>query len=112
MTAQAILPEIYADLQPFVDQGWAAPERRDRTEKRLTSSMEEIRAFYDAVVPRLGEILRYLDGFALNDMPGEQQCLLNLCYGIAEIRNAVEAFDQPDVVDGWDTRRYMVETII
>ena len=108
IASSATLPAEFAEFQDYVNAGWGEAKRVDRTEKRLTSTMDEIQAFYDAVVPRLIEILEYLDEFPIDDMPDQQQCLLNLCYGIAEIRNAVESFGQPDVIDGWDTRSFKI----
>ena len=61
------LPPQFADLEPFVD--WSLPTENTRLEKRLTSTMDEIRAFYDAFLPRATEALTYLNDFALNDMP-------------------------------------------
>jgi len=41
-----ILPGEFADLEPFV--GWSLPTENERYAKRLSSSMDELQAFYDA----------------------------------------------------------------
>ena len=109
VAAQGGLPEQFSKFQPLVDSGWAEPERRDRTEKRLTSDFAEIKDFYDTVVPRLHELLSYLDQFPLKQLSDEQARLLQVAFMVAEVRNAVESFGQPDVVDGWDTRRFFID---
>jgi hypothetical protein len=103
-----VLPAEFSGLQKYADDGWTDPIRAQRTEKRLASTIEEIRGFYDAVVPHLPRILDYLDTFPLDAMPEEQARLLHLAFSVAEVRNAVESFGQPDVVDGWETRRFVI----
>lgn len=39
----------------------ALESERARTEKKVTATMNEVRAFYDAMMPRIGEILDYLE---------------------------------------------------
>ena len=60
MTAQS-LPAPFAGLEPFID--WSLTRERERTEKREASTMEEVREFYDAVFPRMEEIVKHLDAF-------------------------------------------------
>jgi len=109
VSGQGPVPAQFAELQRWADTGWAEPQRNDRTEKRLTSTFAEIRDFYDAMLPRLGESLGWLDQFDLDALNDEQARLLQLTFMVGEVRNAVESFGQPDVVDGWDTRRFIVD---
>jgi len=102
------LPAEYAALQSYADAGWAANSRRDRTEKRLNSSMTKIQEFYDAVMPQLASILDYLESYPLKEMPGQQQNLLNLIYSVADVRNSVESFGEVAPDDCWDTRRLII----
>ncbi len=55
--SEAALPEAFEDLAPWLD--WALEPERARTAKKVASSMEELRAFYDAVMPRMEEIIAY-----------------------------------------------------
>ena len=43
------LPEEFADLERFTD--WCLPTEAERYAKRLTSTMAEMQAFYDAGMP-------------------------------------------------------------
>ncbi len=99
------LPPQFADLEPFVD--WSLPTENTRLEKRLTSTMDEIRAFYDAFLPRATEALTYLNDFALNDMPDAEQHLFRLTLSFIEAANAVEVFQQQAVVDGFPPERFL-----
>lgn len=47
MTAK--LPPEFSDLEPFSD--WCLPTEPQRYHKRLSSSMAEMQAFYDAITP-------------------------------------------------------------
>ena len=50
-TTMPAFPAAFADLEPFAD--WALETERERYAKRLSSSMDALQAFYDAVFPRL-----------------------------------------------------------
>lgn len=102
------LPAEFADLDKYLD--WALPTERARSRKRLTSSMEEIKAFYDDMLARIEPALEYLNTFPLDDMPEPQQNLLNLTLMLAEVANAVELFKtQPGVIDGFDPERFITD---
>ena len=100
------LPAQFADLDDMAVE-WALPTQTSRLEKRLSSSMEEIREFYDRLVPRLEQMLDYLDQFPLQAMPADAQHLLNLAFAAAMLAPAVEMFKQPAVVCGFDPRNFL-----
>jgi hypothetical protein len=99
------LPEPFADLEPFL--GWSLPTEKERQQKRVSSSMGAIQAFYDVILPRMHGIIDYLDQFPLNAMPADAQRLLDLTFSLAEIAPAVEQFKQPSVADGYDATRFV-----
>ena len=99
------LPTPFADLEPFL--AWSLTTEAERQRKRMTSSMAEIQAFYDAILPRMDAIIAYLDQFPLNAMPADAQRLLQLTFSLAEISAAVELFKQPSVADGYDAARFV-----
>jgi hypothetical protein len=100
------LPSEFSDLEQFAH--WALPTSVKRNRKRITSSMDEINAFYNALLPRLAEILAYLDQFSLEEMPQDAQRLLSLSLSLAEISMAVELFHEPTVTGGCDPARFVV----
>jgi hypothetical protein len=99
------LPDQFQQLEPFLP--WALATERERTAKRHASSIAEIRAFYDAMVSRLGEILTFLNEFSLEDVPADVNQLFFLTLSLAEVAPAVENFGQPGVVDGYDFSRFI-----
>ncbi len=101
-----LLPESFQDLEPFV-AAWSLATEKERNRKRLSSSMEEIQAFYEAILPRMERVIAYLNQFPLDAMPVDAQRLLYLTFSLAEVSTAVELFKQPSVVDGYDAARFV-----
>lgn len=95
------LPEAFESLKPLL-KDWGLSSTAERMAKRRTSSMGEIRAFYDTVYPQLDDALAYLDDIPYGrDMSDQDRNLLSLCLSLAEITTAVEWYGQPGVVDGY-----------
>lgn len=91
-----MLPEQFADLEPFAAT-WAIPDANDRYARRLASTMDELLAFYHAVVPRGEEVLSYLRQFDLDDMPDSVVNLMWLMGSLSAVSFAVDVFRQPTV---------------
>ena len=103
--SEHVLPEIFRDLEPFA--GWVLTTEKERNQKRLASTMAEMQAFYDALLPRMEAIIAYLNQFPLDAMPGDGARLLHLTFSLAEVSTAVELFKQPGVIDGYDASRFV-----
>lgn len=99
-----LLPAEFADLEPYLD--WALATERERTAKRLASSMDDIKAFYETMSPRLEAVVAYINGFPLDALPPEAELLLHLSLSLMEVANAVEMFHAPGVVNGFDVARF------
>ena len=84
------------------------PTSVERNRKRLASSMDEISALYNALLPRLEEILAYLDQFSLEEMPQDALRLLFLTLSLAEVSIGVELFHEPKVTGGCDPARFVM----
>src|SRR3954469_16850753 len=89
------LPEAYADLEPFAD--WALPTERERYDKRLASSMDELQAFYDAAFARLEGSVDYLKSVSLDDISDEDRNLLWVFESLVTVSFPVEVWHQPRV---------------
>ena len=98
----AVLPAGFADLERFAD--WCIASEPERYAKRLASSMEEIQAFYDALVPRAEAVLEYLDRYTLDDMPQEALQLMYLMYSLITVSFAVECWRATRVPDSGAAR--------
>ena len=107
------LPKPFTDLEPLVDV-WALETETQRNQQRLTSTMTQIQAFYDSMLPRMETVLTYLSQFSIkyqpeptDALPEEAQRLLYLSFAMAEVTTAVELYQQPGVPDGFDPRRFI-----
>jgi hypothetical protein len=91
------LPAEFSDLEPYAE--WSLATERERYAKRLSSTMDELQAFYDAAFPRLEDALAYLDALDINGLPDEARNLLNLLYSLVNASFPVEVWRQPRVPD-------------
>ena len=103
--AAPVLPTPFQDLEAYSD--WALATESERTAKRVSSPMSAIRAFYDALRPRLEACATYLDQFPLDDMPPDAQRLLWLTLSLMEVANAVELYKQPQLSNGFEIARFI-----
>ena len=99
------LPEPFADLEPCI--AWSLATEKERQRKRVSSAMTEIQTFYDTMLPRIDDVISYLDQFPFDAMPVDAQRLLYLTFSLAEVAPAVELFKQPSVADGYDAMRFV-----
>lgn len=106
MSATA-LPEGFADLERFVP-AWALATERERNARRLSSSIEEIRELYDAVLARFEALLAHLARFRLSELPPAEERLLQLALSLMEVAPAVEIYGSPDVPDAIEAGRFRI----
>ncbi len=91
------LPTAFSDLEPFAD--WVLPREADRYTKRLSSTMDELQAFYDAAFPRLEAASSYLREVRLAGISEEDRHLLWLFCSLVTVSFPVEVWRQPKVPD-------------
>ena len=92
-----ILPTEFGDLEPFAD--WSLESEAERYAKRLSSTLDELQAFYDAAFPRLEDAMAYVDQFEFTALPQSASRLLWLCYSLVNVSFPVEVWRQPRVPD-------------
>ncbi len=102
--AEVPLPEPFQSLEPF--SAWALATERERRAKRLSSSMEDIQAFYDALFPQLEAVVAYLDQFPLDQLPAEAQPLYYLTLSLVEVTSAVELYHNPHIFEAIEPTRF------
>jgi hypothetical protein len=96
--ADRVLPAEFSDLEPFV-KDWCLDSEPERYAKRLSSTMEEMQAFYDVIYPRGEAAIRYLEKFPLDALPEDAFRLLKLLYSLILVSFAVEIWKQPYIPD-------------
>ena len=104
MAAQ--FPPKFSDLEPY--SHWALESRDARYKKRIRSSMEEIRSYYEAVRPRIEAIVDYLDARPLDALSEEERRLLQLTLAWMDASRSVEVLGTPDVRYGLAAERFTV----
>jgi hypothetical protein len=95
------LPSAFAELEGYAEI-WCLATETERWNARVNSSMPELRAFYDAFVPRLEEAIDYCDKFPLDNVPDDALNLLHMIYSLIMVAMAVEIMHQPAPVDAAD----------
>lgn len=95
--AESSLPEGFEDLERFVER-WGVDSTDGRIAVRSESSMEEIRDFYDAMIPRCLEAVRLIDGYSLDDLPPDVARLAQLVLCLPHAATAIEVIGAPRVV--------------
>jgi hypothetical protein len=93
----SVFPEEFADLEPFAD--WSLRTEAERYAKRLSSTMGDLQAFYDAAFARLEAATAYLDALDLGALPEDATRLLWLCYSLVNASFPVEVWRQARVPD-------------
>jgi len=96
--ADHLLPPEFSDLEPFVAE-WCLDSEPERYAKRLSSTMDEIQAFYDAIYPRAEAAMQYLEKFPLDELPEDAHRLLKMLYSLILMSFAVEVWKQPRIPD-------------
>ncbi len=94
----ALLPSEFSDLEPFAAK-WSLATEEERYRERLSSTMEEMQSFYDAVTARAEEAMAYCDKLPLDDMPPDALNLLRLLYSMIMESFPVEVWGQPRIPD-------------
>lgn len=88
------LPVGFESLAPFARR-WACDTLEQRLQVRSESTMEEIRAFYDTMLPLVEEAVASIDTDDLNDMPADKARLAKLVLALVQAAVAVEMHGQP-----------------
>ena len=93
----AVLPREFSHLEHLVPE-WAIEDGQQRYVKRVNSSMDDIRTFYDEVFPHAEQAVAYIDKFDYSEpLPDDVANLRNLLYSLITVSLAVELWKQPRV---------------
>jgi hypothetical protein len=94
----SVFPKEFAALEPFAD--WAVKGERAAYAKRLSSTMEEMQAFYDTAFPYLDQAREHLEKVPYDSsMSDEDKHLMWLFCALCTASFPVEVWHQPRVPD-------------
>jgi hypothetical protein len=99
-----LLPPGFTEIEPFVAT-WVLPDAAARMERRQASKIEDLKVFYETMLPMGEAALGWLRGYALGELPPEGERLLKLMLALAEVAPAVEWYNDPRVYDGFPVER-------
>ncbi len=102
------LPSQFSDLNGFLEK-WDQPDTNARYAVRLSSTMEELREFYGAMLPRVEEIKTHLDGKNFADYNDADKSLGRLMFAVGIVGPAVDIFHQQEVPDSGATSFFVVD---
>ncbi|MDE0410342.1 MAG: hypothetical protein OXN81_21055 [Alphaproteobacteria bacterium] len=105
MMNEPLLPDTFEELAPFAD--WALETECARTEKKVMASMDEIRAFYDAMIPRIENVLTFLEDHFGGDMPTEAHRLHLMSLSLVDIAIIVEFYKRREAAQACDPLRFV-----
>lgn len=105
--SERIFPDPFNDLAPFAEE-WLIADQEERHAKRLSSDREDIEAFYSAMLPRLRDIITYLDQFPLEGMPPDAKRLFDLTLTAMEMSHPIDLnWKTNDIDDAFAADRLM-----
>ena len=86
----------FSDLKEFMDE-WGYADAHLRLNKRSNAGFSDIKKFYDAIVPRLEEIIEFLNQFPVDDIPEEYRPLAYLALAACEVDDPVNIWNSPEL---------------
>ena len=105
------LPERFAALQPFVER-WALATERDRYHRLHSVGLDELRSFYEAVLPRLDEILDHLDRWSVQALPAAERTLFDLAMTFSETAHPLDLkWKDVDYDDAYSWKGFEFRTV-
>ena len=106
MEQMMIVPPGFEDLARF--SKWNLMTADERTRARREASGQELREFYDGVLPHIEAILDACDGYPLGELPETHRGIFNIALSMAEIAPHVEFYrGQPGVPYAFEEARFV-----
>ena len=105
----AELQPDFKDLQPYVET-WGLPSLQERIARRAGATIEELQEFYATVMPRLDQIIEFLNQFPANAIPDEHKPLASMALSLVQVDSAVNKFNAPVLDRALDPRAFTIKT--
>ena len=101
------LPKEFTDLDCYVEK-WCLSTMNERWNARLASTPEELCNFYNSILPRMEEVLEYIDQYPIGELSGEHRNLYDMAMSLAEIAPNVELYKgNPSVPYAFEETRFI-----
>lgn len=96
-------------FKPCID-AWGLPTVEARIAKRADSSLEEMQAFHDAMVPELENLMDFLNQFPPDDIPEEYLPLAYTLLSLLHVDRPVNRWGKPLLDDARDPRLFEMKS--
>ena len=93
----SLLPPEFGDLEEFA--GWCLATENERYQRRVNSTLQEMQAFYDAIVPRAEDAIEFCDQHPFDALPDAVTHLMWMLHSMVMVSFPVEVWLQPRVPD-------------
>jgi hypothetical protein len=98
----------FSELEPYI-AAWDLPSVEERIVKRTSSTLEELRVFHDAMLPRLREIIEFLNRFPPDRIPAEHQALRNAALAVLHADRPVNKWNAVFLKHARDPRLFRMK---
>lgn len=102
------LPSEFGDFEKFCPR-WVLRTEKERYIERIRAPYADLVELYDEMIPRLSEIIEYLNRFPLDKMPESEANLMYLTFSLMEAAHAVELWKQSDVPEAFEPERLVIK---
>jgi len=93
------LPPPFADLEQSFGR-WVIDNEPERARMREAASADELRAFYEAVLPRVDEMMRYIEDYAIDQWPQEIRSLWDFVASFIGAAVTIETYGSQKQIPG------------
>jgi hypothetical protein len=105
------LPAQFADLAVWV-RDWALTTERERFLKLHSVQLLQLRDFYQAMLPRIDEILVYLNQWEVSALPADARTLFDLAMTFSETAHPIDLnWQDVDFTNAYDWRKFEFRTV-
>ncbi|MEX6632316.1 hypothetical protein [Hyphococcus lacteus] len=100
------VPAGFEALRSFAK--WNLMTADERTAARREASTEELKEFYDAILPHIEAVLDECDKFELGELPESHRGIFNIALSMAEIAPHIEFYKgDPGVPFAFEEERFI-----
>ncbi len=98
----------FSELQEYIND-WGHADAHQRLNKRTNADFSDLKKFYDAVVPRLGEIIEFLNQFPVDDIPEEFGPLAYMALAACEVDDPVNVWQSSELTYQSNAKNWRVK---
>ena len=99
------LPAQFVDLAPYTER-WCLRSQQERHQALMACSVDGLRPFYQALIGRMDEIIKFLNQFPLDSMPPDAKNLFDLAMTWAETAHPIDLrWPTTDIEDSFPADR-------